>query len=86
MWRYATTLLGQAATFPELVESMNLKSATEEGFPTLSLNKWSLSRWFENQGGKENKNCEKPYLTPQQKAARVEFANTDCRRKDHLLS
>jgi len=75
IWRYATTLLGQAATFPELAESMNLKSATEEGYPTLRLNQWSLSRWFKTQGGREKKNCEKPYLSAQQKVARVEFAN-----------
>ena len=46
LWRHATTLLGDNATFEEIAIQMNLQSTTEVFLPTLALIKWSLHRWF----------------------------------------
>jgi hypothetical protein len=54
---------------------MNLQSATIEHLPTINLNKFSLYRWFKKNKGKEKRVKEKPLLTEEHKASRLEHAN-----------
>ena len=64
LFRYVQGLFGPLATFMELCESMNKKSAIPiENCPTLSLSQYQLTKWFKQNGGKERSLIEKPKLT-----------------------
>jgi len=74
LYRRATMILGDAATFTEIASQMNLLSAVDER-PTMNLNKWSLLRWFKTKKGKEKRTVFRPLLTPQHKINRVQHAH-----------
>ena len=75
LYRHATDLVGTDATFEEIAWHMNLQSTVDETRPNLNLNKQSLYRWFKKNKGKEKKHSQKPFLTDEQKQARVTYAN-----------
>ena len=55
---------------------MNEKSAAEGEPEVLALSEWQLRRWWKKNGGKERSSrIEKPYLTPEHKIRRLEWAN-----------
>jgi len=74
LYRRATMILGDAATFTEIASQMNLLSAVDER-PTMNLNKWSLLRWFKTKKGKGKRTVFRPLLTPQHKINRVQHAH-----------
>lgn len=75
LYRYAESVLGSLSTWDELAESMNLKSATPgEERPTISISRKQLSDWFIASGGKEMSPVEKPLLTTQHRAQRLDWA------------
>jgi hypothetical protein len=75
LYRYAESVLGALATYNEVVDCINAKSASPgEGRPTLSLSRRQLSRWFQDQGGKETSAIEKPLLTTDHKRQRQVWA------------
>jgi hypothetical protein len=88
LYRRATMILGDAATFTEIASQMNLLSAVDER-PTMNLNKWSLLRWFKTKKGKEKRTVFRPLLTPQHKkkqsTARALNTYLDGSRSSHLL-
>jgi hypothetical protein len=51
---------------------MNIQSATFEHLPTITLNKFSLYRWFKKNKGKEKRVKEKPLLTEEHKIQRLQ--------------
>jgi hypothetical protein len=56
MFRHATELLCNDATFEELALAMDLQSTTVENMPLLRMNKFNLLRWFKkNKGIKKNR-------------------------------
>jgi len=55
---------------------MREKSETEGEPEVLALSEWQVRRWWRKKGGKERSSrIEKPYLTPEHKARRLEWAN-----------
>jgi hypothetical protein len=75
LYRYSESVLGALATYKELVDSINSKSASPgEGRPTLALSRRQLAQWFQDQGGKETSAIEKPLLTTEHKKNRVAWA------------
>ena len=74
LYRYATGLLGDSATFDEIADVMTQKSAAEQEHETININRLQLLRWFHKKGGKEKSCIEKPYLSNQQKVARLEWS------------
>jgi hypothetical protein len=54
LYRRATSIIGNDATFAEVASQMNLLSTVDER-PTMNLNKWSLLRWFKKHKGKERR-------------------------------
>ena len=75
LWRYAQKVHGVLATFTDLANCMNEKSACPgETRATLSLSRKTLSRWFKNNGGKEKRAIEKPLLTTTHKEQRKDWA------------
>ncbi len=71
MFRTATQLVGDDATFDLLARTMNLQSAALENMPTLTLDKFKLYRWFHKNKGKERKTVERPLLMEEHKQARL---------------
>jgi len=71
MYRQATSLLGDDATFEETAAIMNLQSTGLEGLPTLTLNKLSLYWWFKKNKGAERRTVERPLLSEEHKQARL---------------
>lgn len=53
LYRYATSVLGDGATFEEMAQIMNKKCATEGEPEVLALSEWQVRRWWKNKGGKE---------------------------------
>ena len=77
MYRYATNILGDSATFEEIARLMAEKSSAEDAHETLELNRRKVWRWFKKQGRKEKSSyLEKPYLTEERKQDRMEWATT----------
>lgn len=75
LFRYAQNVLGTMATFSELADCMNKKSAAPgEPRPTLSLNRKQVGRWFKQHGGSEKSALEKPLLTTEHKRNRCKWA------------
>ena len=75
LFRYAQLVKGSLATYPELVEAMNEKSAVPgEERPSITISKWQLVDWFKNNGGVEKSPIEKPLLTKEHKEKRVLWA------------
>ncbi len=74
MFRHATDLLGDNATFKELASAMNLQSATMEDRPSLRMNKFNLLRWFKKNKGIEKRTVHRPILTNEHKIARLQHA------------
>ena len=75
LFRYGQSTLGPLASFSELVDIMNEKSASPgEQRPTLSLSQWQLRRWFQDQGGQKKSSIAKPLLTEEHKQQRVLWA------------
>jgi hypothetical protein len=72
-WR-STAILGDDATFSEVASQMNLHS-TVDPHPTISLNKWSLFRWFKKNKGKEQQAKFRPLATADHKQARIQYIN-----------
>ena len=72
LYRYAIRTRGVLATFSELSETMNKKSATqEEDRPTLTLHRLQVYRWWKKNKGKELSAKEKPLLTNELKNERI---------------
>lgn len=75
LFRHAQHVRGAMATFHELADIMNQKSAMPgEDRPTLSLSRKQVARWFKKYSGKERASCEKPLLTTEHKQRRVAWA------------
>jgi hypothetical protein len=75
LYRYAERVLGPLATYRELSECINARSAAPgEGRPTLSISRRQLADWFLGQGGKEVSPIENPLLTTEHKEKRVAWA------------
>ncbi len=74
LFRQATNLLGDNASFEELAMAMNANSAARANLPTLTLDKFTLYRWFKKNRGKEKRMKERPLLTEEHKRARLELA------------
>ncbi len=55
LYRSATNLLGDDATFARIVEQMNQQSAVNQDLPTLNLTRLQLYRWFKKNNGKEKR-------------------------------
>ncbi len=55
LFRAATNLLGDDATFARLTQQMNLQSEANENLPTLRLTKLQVFRWFKKIRGRRNK-------------------------------
>jgi len=60
------------ATFAELADEMNRLSRLEADRPQLFLSRQTLKSWFHSSGGKVRKGWERPILTPERMAARVQ--------------
>ena len=64
LFRNAQKILGNLATYQEIVANMNEKSAMSgEQQATLTLTRKQLSEWFCKNNGKERSVIEKPLLT-----------------------
>jgi hypothetical protein len=74
MFRTATQLVGDDATFDLIARTMNLQSAVLENMPTLTLDKFKLYRWFRKNKGKERKTVDRPLLTEEHRRARLQRA------------
>ncbi len=74
LYRRATSILADDATFSEVASQMNLLSTVDER-PTMNLNKWSLLRWFKKNKGKERRAVFRPLLTDEHKRARLQYIN-----------
>jgi len=73
MYHYATTILGDNATFEETTRLMAEKSAAEEAHKILELSRRKVWRWFKKQGEKEKSSyLDKPYLSDERKQDRME--------------
>ncbi len=51
LFRMATNLVGDNATFVRLAQQMNLQSEENEDLPTLCLTKLQVFCWFKKRGG-----------------------------------
>ena len=72
LYRYATTTVGVKASFEELTDVMNEKSASPfEARPAVNLHRQQVYRWFKLNGGSETSAFEKPRLTDKHKKDRV---------------
>lgn len=75
LFRYAQSVLGPLASFEEISQLINEKSASPgETRPTLSVSKDQLTNWFKKQGGKTKSSIEKPLLTDEHKQERLVWA------------
>jgi hypothetical protein len=75
LWRYAVKTKGSGATYQELAESMNEKSAAPgEARDELSLSRRQVCGWFKANGGVERSAKEKPILTEEMKKKRRAWA------------
>jgi hypothetical protein len=85
LYRYATTLHGDTATYSDLANAMNAKANTENVLPDemkpTHLSVGQLKRWFKEKKGKSLADTSKPYLTEEQQQARVTY----CRRIQELM-
>lgn len=81
LYRRATSILGDDATFTEVASQMNLLSTVDEQ-PTMSLNKWSLLWWFKKQKGKERRAVFRPLLKEEHKRAKIQYINEICTLQD----
>ena len=64
LYRYAERTIGPLATWRELADTVNFKSAVPgEERPTLSVSRRQLAAWFAANNGKEVSAIEKPLLT-----------------------
>jgi hypothetical protein len=70
MYRHATELLCNDATFEELALAMDLQSTTVENMPLLRMNKFNLLRWFKKNKGIK-KIVRRPILANEHKIARL---------------
>ena len=76
LWRYAVKTKGSGASFQELAETMNEKSAAPgEERVELSISAGQLSNWFSDNNGKQRSSKEKPLLTQAMKAKRREWVD-----------
>ena len=67
LFRYSQSVKGIRATYQELTDEMNNKSATPaETRIILNLSRKQVMDWFKAQGGKEYSPKEKPLDTPKQ--------------------
>ena len=74
LYRYATLTIGAMATFQELADCMNSKSATaDETRMSITLHPFQLYRWWKKCGGKEKSSIEKPKLTKEHCKQRLEW-------------
>jgi hypothetical protein len=72
LWRYAVKTKGSGATYKELAECMNLKSAAPaEDRAELSLSRRQVRSWFKANGGIERSAKEKPLLTEEMKKKKL---------------
>ena len=75
MFCYSERVGGALATWQEIAESTNQKSAAPgESRPTLLLSRKQVALWFCKGGGKEVSAIEKPLLTKEHKQQRVQWA------------
>lgn len=73
---YAHKMLGLYATFGELSEIMNYKSAVDgEERMSLMIGRWQLASWFVENKGKEISPLEKPLLSDDHKLWRKLWVN-----------
>ena len=78
LYRYAVSVKGHLATFNDIAQTMNERSASPgETRSTLSLSRRQVANWFKAQGGKEYSAIEKPYLTDTHKKDRMQWAKDD---------
>ena len=77
LFRHSQRVLGCLATFKDLANNMNQKSAVVgEERRTLNMDRKQLAKWFKQQNGKEKSPIEKPLLTEQHKNDRLLWAQT----------
>jgi hypothetical protein len=76
MWRQATRILSDAATFHEISLQINLQSEALHDRPMLQLDKFKLWRWFKKNKGKKHRKVSRPLLTEQHKEMRLTFAQS----------
>jgi hypothetical protein len=76
LWRYAIKTKGSGASFQELADTMNEKSAAPaEERVELSISTGQLSAWFTLNNGKQRSSKEKPMLTQAMKASRLAWVD-----------
>ena len=74
LFRAAQKVKGSKATYTEIADYMNVKSACpSEVRPTLSLHRLQILRWFHDNNGKEHSPKEKPLDTPELMKLREEW-------------
>ena len=74
LYRYAISMVGIKATFKEIAEMMNEKSAApNELRPELHLHYKQVYEWWKEQGGTEKSAFEKPRLTDEHKKQRAQW-------------
>lgn len=75
LFRHAQYVHGPLATFGELAEAINAKSAIEgEDCLTLSISAKQVSQWFKKKNGKEKSPIENPLLSNEHKQRWVQWA------------
>ena len=75
LFRNAQNTVGNLATYFELANNMNAKSASPgEHRPALHLHEATVRRWFISQNGSEKTASEKPRITEKQMIERIHFS------------
>ena len=70
LYRQATYILGDDATFSKIAAKMKLLSTVEK-WPEINLKKYSLRRWFKKNKGKEKQAVSRPLLMDEHKQTRL---------------
>jgi hypothetical protein len=88
LFRYATSLKGDVATFKELADAMNAKANVENVLPEhmkpMHLSQGQLKFWFKNKKGRSYSSKEKPFLLEEQKVGHAERIQELKRRGAHI--
>jgi hypothetical protein len=75
LYRYASSLHGDVATFKELADAMNAKeNVLPEHKKPMHLSQGQVKHWFNSKKGKSYSIKEKPFLSEEQKEGRVRRA------------
>ncbi len=75
LYWYATSIHGDDLTFQQLADAMNAKANIDQLVPEFNISVGQLKQWFSNMKGKQLSPNEKPYLTPEHLAVRLDYAN-----------